>query len=295
MKEKELSSGSGAGFKIRMAILLLILGAVAFALVYDWYFLKPRSEQAFQKVDAMLNEMKEVDDENIAKYVPDYLHEQLEMEPLASEEVNQMLVETYSWSRMTPMEVGGTNGVTFMPKYQMQVAYKKSPLAENQWILFSAAQNANAFDVKMDAPVVKPAEVEGPLQMPSVGGGGGGGGGEPQAPKPVDIDLMMKNDKNDDGTITEKEIEGRDSRIHGWFEAADKDSNKEVTKAELEELAAEVEKEIAEFEQEQKEKEDEGSGDDDATDSEDGDSEDGDSDKGADDKGSDDKGESDDQ
>ena len=270
-----MSSGSSAGFKIRMGILLLLLLAAGGALTYDWFLLKPRTDKAFDKVDELLVARNDVDGDS-QQYTPEYVQEQIGLKPVDSEEAKSQLIEYYRWNRMTPVEVsGGKNLFNFFPKYEFRVYYTKE---KDKWIMCDAAKGANV-EYEFDPPApVQPSDFQGELQMPSVGGGGGGGPQGPTAPKPVDIDVFMNNDKDSDGIVKEEEIAGRDQRTHDWFKGADKDENKEVTQGEIEAYAAEVDEEIRKFEEEQAAKENgDGEDSDDAEDADEGEKGDADS------------------
>jgi hypothetical protein len=246
------TAGSGGG-NPRQTILLLVLGLLAVALVYDYKVARPSVDAAYDKIAEKSMDVNSKSTETLTNVG---VRELLVMEPSDSfEEANGDMVEVFSWRSGLPIRT-----------HNLYAVYKKNG---DDWLfhrhskfLHESSTDVSQHDVKGGTIIMSAegdeegemSEAEGQGGGSSDGGDGQGGGGAPEGRGPGPAaggggdpfagssafdpeararsqpeQVFAENDEDGDGKLTEFEIPQISNQTRVKM---DKDSDGVLTKEE---------------------------------------------------------------
>ena len=238
-------------FKIRIGILVLVLVLFGGVFAYDNYVVKPRALSGRENAQELLKKTRGAAKKETTRITQKEISEAIGREPADVRSEGNFRVETYTWSRGTPMEInwndGKFSGFRFFPKYYFEVIYKKEdPKADDEdesteFLVVDISEQNETFTSTVKQTQI--AEDPGEIVMPAGGGpgpggdgdgdgggGGGGGGGQRLSPDQL-VSRIMGLDKDSDGKLSKAEAE--DSRFKSRFDDADGNKDGSVSEAEV--------------------------------------------------------------
>jgi hypothetical protein len=181
---------------VRLILLLSIFGIALAGLLYDYCVARPASAAAYEKVLAMLEDEERID----LSITPDKVQKEIGEEPSSVEELENGLIEVYSWRSGMPIR-----------KYNLYVVYSGRQMP----LLFSASQNARPDSLPpKNTPAREMSEEELDQDRTPMAAGAGGGGpraGKQDGATEDEDDSEGKDDGDDGEDDSSAEDDGDDS------------------------------------------------------------------------------------